>query len=71
MKIWSIKFSGFWPVGSAAIVCTSDRSGSDNACALFRAEWRVKYPMADPEPVEAELLNAAAGSVHILCDGNY
>lgn len=77
MKIWSIKFTGFYPVGSAAIVCTYDRwngepTTAEHACDLFRAEWYKHYPSNhDLEPVTATLLDGSPGKVHILCDGNY
>lgn len=71
MKIWSITFTGIYPVGSAAISTTRDSETESEACDHFRLEWRSKYPNCDPEPVTATLLSVEPGTVHILTNGDY
>ena len=71
MKVWSVKFTGLWPVGSAAISVTRDSETESEACDHFRLAWRDSHPGSDPEPVTAELLDIEPGSVVVLADGNY
>jgi hypothetical protein len=69
MKVWTCNdFKGFWPVGTAAVVCAEDEedarvyldailrdAGLDG---LDRSDYVVEFPMNE-------------GEVRILCDGNY
>lgn len=72
MKIWSIKFAGIFPVGSAAIVCTSDFAAEQTACDLFREQWAKEHPQGPEAPeASATLLDCPVGAVHILNDGDY
>lgn len=71
MKIWSIKFDGLFPVGSAAIVITRDNDNESLACELFRAEWKKNYGIEIEGDVTAKVLDCPPGAVHILYDGNY
>lgn len=71
MKIWSISFTGVYPVGSAAIVCTRDDETEAEACEDFRTTWKDSHPSCNPEPVMARLLDIKPGTVVILHDGNY
>ena len=71
MKVWSIQFTGIYPVGSAAIACTRDSETESEACDHFRLTWKDDYPHSDPEPVTASLLSVEPGDVHILATGDY
>ena len=71
MKIWSVDFTGLWPVGTAAIVCTNDLAPPEQAIEMFRKKWAKRYPGSDPEPVTVTQLSCGPGAVHILADGNY
>lgn len=71
MKLWRITFTGIWPVGAAAVVCTTDHHNEDDAIRLFRNAWHLLHSQADPEPVRATVIDGSPGCVHILCDGNY
>jgi hypothetical protein len=71
MKLWRIRFSGIWPVGTAAIVVHGEVGTADGACDLFRRRWHRHYPNCDPEPVTAEELTLEPGDCHILNDGDY
>lgn len=71
MKVWSIKFTGIYPVGSAAIVITYDAGTEAQAVDLFKTFWSDAYPNSDPGEVTATVLDCPPGAVHILADGNY
>lgn len=70
MKIWSVKFTGIYPVGAVAIVCTYDSETKEDAETKFAQLWKDMGHTIDPQP-EVELLNMEPGTVTILLDGNY
>lgn len=68
MKVYTVKFSGVWPVGASAVVVAN---GPVSAEKVFRNEWGHKYPNCNPDPVTFEEVNCNKQAVIIISDGNY
>lgn len=66
MKIFTVKFKGYYPVGACALVVAKDKR---EALKRFNEVWddRAGHP-ADPEITE---FVPQGGKVQILLDGNY
>lgn len=68
MKVWTnSEFAGHYPVGTGAVVVAE--SAEDAAIFLSIALQERGLPAAQPKDMQE--LEFRAGSVVILCDGNY
>lgn len=68
MKLWTNKkFTGHWPVGTAAVVVAADATLAADYLNLFLAE----QGLPDTKPEDFEEIPHKEGEVRILCDGNY
>ena len=68
MKIWTNKkFTGFYPVGTAAVVVARDAESATEYLNLFLAE----AGLGETTPEDFEEMPHKEGEVRILCDGNY
>lgn len=68
MKLWTNrKFTGHYPVGTAAIVVASDASSAADYLNLFLAE----QGLPDTKPEDFEEMQHREGEVRILCNGDY
>ncbi len=68
MKVWSHnKFKGHWPVGTAAVVVAETR---EEAGFILNEELdRRGLRFCDPDQFEE--IPFEAGTVRVLCDGDY
>ena len=74
MNVWSVKFSGIYPVGAVAVVCTygpASMASPHEAEETLRRHLKGLYPNLDPEPVVASLLDVRPNAVHVLLNGDY
>lgn len=69
MKVYTNnKFSGHWPVGTAAVVVAESES---QAAAILNAKLEELGLPGDAEQQDMSYLGTRTESVRILCDGNY
>ena len=71
MKTWTCtKFTGYWPVGSAAVVYAETQS---EAAELLNAVLKEKGLVGDAttENMQAFPSDGRCLEVRVLCDGNY
>lgn len=69
MKVYTNnKFTGHWPVGTAAVVVAESES---QATAILNAKLEEMGLPGDAEQKDMSVLGTRAESVRILCDGNY
>lgn len=60
-------FEGYWPVGSAAVVCAADE---EEAAAMLNVHLAT-YGPEQSKPVEAKDMKRFDQGVRVLWDGNY
>lgn len=68
MKVYTAKFVGFYPVGSAAVVVADNEK---HATALLEHELMLQGLPQVIRPSDMELLVTGSARVRVLCDGNY
>jgi hypothetical protein len=73
LKLYSIKFNGYWPVGAVAIVQATSKAV---AIKLFQDHLSVHHPtlVADNNGMyedKIEEIDLSKDHVNILLDGNY
>lgn len=67
MKIWTCKrFTGYWPVGTAAVVHAEDEV---TAAEILNQELRLQKLPGDAKA--EDMIEFSKDKVRILCDGNY
>lgn len=66
-RVFSVKFSGHWPVGACAVVVATNEAEAEE---MFRAEWTTRSS-SSPNPVEVAEVDTSHESVTVLLDGNY
>ena len=68
MKLWTNnKFTGHYPVGTAAVVVARDAASAAEYLNLFLSEQRLP----ETKPEDFEEMKQAEGEVRILCNGDY
>jgi hypothetical protein len=71
MKIYTVEFTGYWPVGACAIVVAKDRG---HAKRLLEADLAERGLTQTEEPLKVEdfkLVDTSTAHVEILNDGDY
>lgn len=70
MKVWTNnKFTGHYPVGTAAVVLAENAEAAAFYLALELEKWGLKAE--DSKPEDFKEIPQKLGQVRILCDGNY
>lgn len=67
MRVFTVKFSGVWPVGASAVVVADDQYEAER---MLRTEWRMLGNVNDPNPEIAEVTTTVK-HVTIINNGDY
>jgi len=63
-----VNFTGYWPIGTSAVVEASDEL---QAAYFLNEKLKEQGLLGDAKPEDMTPFSREVGSVRILCDGNY